>query len=113
MLRHSPRALVERLDFVTSVGRSGDRARDEAGSAGAGPVTVITDLGTLRPRADDGELELTAVNEGVSVEEVREATGWTLLVRDPVTVTEPPSDTELRTLRGLRDGRSAADRGVG
>ena len=47
LLRHSPRAFVERLDFVTSLGRGGDA------------FTVITDLGVLEP-GEDGELELTA-----------------------------------------------------
>jgi hypothetical protein len=41
------------------------------------------------------------------------ATGWPLSVRDPVTVTDPPTDNELSTLRSLRDGRVAAGGGVG
>jgi glutaconate CoA-transferase subunit B len=105
ILRHSRRALVERLDFVTSVGLgTPERPRADFGFSGAGPAIVITDLGTLRPRADDGELELTAVNEGVTVEDVREATGWDLLVREPVDATEAPNAVELETLRGLRGG---------
>jgi glutaconate CoA-transferase subunit B len=108
MLRHSRRALVERLDFVTSVGLgTPERPRADFGFSGAGPAIVITDLGTLRPRGDDGELELTAVNEGVTVEDVREATSWDLLVRDPVDVTEAPNAVELETLRGLRAGQAA------
>ena len=49
MLRHSRRAFVERLDFVTSLG---DRVR-----------VVVTDLGILEPR---DELTLVAVHPGVS-----------------------------------------------
>ena len=49
MLRQTPRAFVERLDFTTSVG---DRVR-----------VVVTDLGILEPR--DGELTLVAVHPGV------------------------------------------------
>jgi glutaconate CoA-transferase subunit B len=112
MLRHTPRALVERLDFVTSAGW-GPRGRDGsvADRRGAPPATVITDLGTLRPAEDDGELELTAVNDGVTVDEVRAATGWALRVREPVSPTEPPTDAELTALRGLRDARPAPARG--
>jgi glutaconate CoA-transferase subunit B len=103
MLRHSPRALVERLDFVTSVGQgTPERPRSSLGFPGAGPSAVITDLATLRPSARDGELELAAVNAGTTVAEVREATGWDLRVREPVSTTEPPSEHELRTLRSLR-----------
>ena len=60
MLRQSPRAFVERLDFKTS---RGDRVR-----------VVVTDLGILEPR--DGELTLVRVHPGVSVDEARAATGW-------------------------------------
>jgi glutaconate CoA-transferase subunit B len=88
MLRHSPRAFVERLDFVTSLGRTGDA------------FTVITDLGVLEP-GDEGELELTAVHSGVEVEQVLEATGWPLRVREPLAVTEPPTERELEELRAL------------
>jgi glutaconate CoA-transferase, subunit B len=89
MARHSPRTFVERLDFVTSLGRGGDA------------FTVITDLGVLRP-GDDGELELTAVHAGVDVQQVLEATGWPLRVREPLEVTEPPTARELEELRALR-----------
>jgi glutaconate CoA-transferase, subunit B len=92
MLRHTPRAFVERLDFVTSLGRGGDA------------FTVITDLGVLRP-GRDGELELTALHAGVEAKQVVEATGWPLRVRDPLEVTEPPTERELEELRLLRSRR--------
>jgi glutaconate CoA-transferase subunit B len=103
MLRHSPRAFVERIDFVTSVGQGWpDAPRSQLGFPGAGPMVVFTDLGVLRPRPADGELELTAVHPGVEVADVRAATGWDLRVREPLETTEPPSEVELETLRELR-----------
>lgn len=87
VLRHSPRAFVERLDFRTSV-------------PGQGGTAVITDLGVLEA-GDDGELVLTAVHPGVSVDEVRDATGWDLRVAGEVAVTEPPTPGELTALRGM------------
>jgi glutaconate CoA-transferase, subunit B len=85
MLRQTPRAFVERLDFKTS---RGDRVR-----------VVVTDLGILEPR--DGELTLVRVHPGVSVDDARAATGWDLTVADDVGVTEPPTGAELKALRGL------------
>jgi glutaconate CoA-transferase subunit B len=85
MLRQTPRAFVERLDFVTSVG---DRVR-----------VVVTDLGILEPR--DGELTLVAVHEGVELDTVRASTAWELRVASDVGVTEPPTSAELTALRGL------------
>ena len=105
LLRHSERSFVERLDFVTSVGYGKGRdSRSALGFPGAGPVAVITDLGVLRPHPEDCELELVAVHPGVEVEDVLAATGWPLRVRDPLTVTDLPSEQELHTLRELRAG---------
>ncbi|HSE80608.1 MAG TPA: CoA-transferase [Gaiellaceae bacterium] len=92
MLRHSQRAFVERLDFVTSLGRSGEA------------FLVVTDLGVLKP-GEDGELELTALHPGVEVVQVLEATGWPLRIREPLVATEPPTERELDELRRLKQRR--------
>jgi glutaconate CoA-transferase subunit B len=106
LLRHSKRAFVERLDFVTSVGhRAGGRRRADLGFLGAGPTVVFTDLGVLRPSPEDQELELVAVHPGVETAQVQEATGWDLRVRDPLETTAPPSERELSELRALRAGQ--------
>jgi glutaconate CoA-transferase, subunit B len=85
MLRQSRRTFVDRLDFTTS---RGDRVR-----------VVVTDLGILEPR--EGELTLVRVHPGVTVDQVREATGWDLRVADDVETTEPPTAPELVALRAL------------
>jgi glutaconate CoA-transferase, subunit B len=85
LLRQSPRAFVERLDFTTSLG---DRVR-----------VVVTDLGVLEPV--DGELTLTQIHPGATVEEARAATAWPLRVADDVRETQPPTDDELQALRSL------------
>jgi glutaconate CoA-transferase subunit B len=93
MLKQSPRAFVERLDFKTSVG---DRVR-----------VVVTDLGVLEPD-EGGDLMLTHVHPGVEPEQVRAATGWDLRISEDLAVTEPPSETELAALRSLRTKGAAA-----
>jgi len=82
---HRRRTFVDRLDFVTT---TGGRTRH-----------VITDLGVMEPQA--GELTLTQLHDGVTVEQVREATGWELRVADQLRVTEPPNAQELSALREL------------
>jgi glutaconate CoA-transferase, subunit B len=92
MLRQSPRAFVERLDFTTSLG---DRVR-----------VVVTELGVLEPR--DGELTLTATHPGTTADEVRAATGWTNpRVAADLGTTEPPDERELSALRELTAPRAA------
>jgi glutaconate CoA-transferase subunit B len=102
LMRHSRRALVERVDFVTSVGYGdGPGARERLGLRGRGPVLVVTDLGMLEPDPVSCELTLTTVHQGVDPAQVRAATGWELAVADPLTVTEPPTAAELTALRDL------------
>ena len=86
MLRQSPRAFVDELDFTTSVG---ERVR-----------VVVTDLGVLEPR--DGELTMTQLHPGVGPAHVHEATGWDLRIADDIRESEPPTDGELAALRSLR-----------
>jgi glutaconate CoA-transferase subunit B len=100
MLRHSLRSFVAEVDFITSVGRELD-GHDDHGSV------VITDLGVLRPSHDDGQLELVALHPGVELDQVREATGWPLRVRDLLATTEPVTERELSELRALRESAEA------
>jgi glutaconate CoA-transferase subunit B len=103
VLRHSRRGFVGKLDFVTTMGHGtgpGDRAR--LGMRGAGPTAVITDLGILRPDPATAELVLTDVHPGVTVEQVRAATGWELRCSPAVGTTSAPTEGELAALRGLK-----------
>jgi glutaconate CoA-transferase subunit B len=99
---HSPRTLVQRLDFVTTVGHGdGPGARERLGFRGRGPVAVITDLGVLEPDPETLELTLTQLHPGVERDAVRAGTGWPLAVAPRLRVTEPPTDAELGALREL------------
>jgi len=106
VVRHSTRAFVERVDFVTSVGHgSGPGDRAKLGLRGAGPRMVITDLGVLEPDPDTCELVLTRLHPGATVEQAKAATGWPLVVRTPLGQTDPPTATELNVLRSLQGSR--------
>ena len=71
---------------------------------GAGPVRVITDRGILKADPElAGELVLTAIFPGVTVDDVCANVGWNLVVREPVEVLEPPSGDVLRVLRDELD----------
>jgi glutaconate CoA-transferase subunit B len=99
---HSPRTLVERLDFVTTVGHGdGPGARERLGFRGLGPTAVITDLGVLEPDPETLELRLTQLHPGVEADDACEKTGWPLAVAPELRVTEPPTDAELGALREL------------
>lgn len=104
MRRHDARTFVEQLDFCTSPGP--DRALAEGGRVrGAGVTKVITELGILTRSGVRDELKLSAVHEGVTVDQVRENTGWDLKVADDLRVTPQPTAEELRLLRNDIDPR--------
>ena len=91
ILRHSKRTFVETLDFVTSSGYY-DRAvtAGTRGPRGRGPTTVITDLGILVSDRDARELVLTTLHLGVTVDQVKAATGWELKVAPKIAITWRP-----------------------
>ncbi|WP_167121250.1 CoA-transferase subunit beta [Amycolatopsis viridis] len=106
VVRQSRRSFVEQVDFITSFGHGrGKGDREKLGLPGAGPTLVITDLGVLRPDPETAELVLTQIHEGVTVEQVRAATGWDLTVAPELTTTPPPTEAELTALRELKAAR--------
>jgi glutaconate CoA-transferase subunit B len=107
MLRHSVRAMVPEVDFVTSIG-FGRIGEGRNGHRGAGPTMVITDLGVMRPDHVCHELTLVSVHPGVEVESVRDKTGWDLVIAEDLSVTDSPTDTELDVLRELKARTAAA-----
>lgn len=101
MLPHTRRGFVSQLDFRTTPARSGPPG---SGFIGEGVTTVVTDLGVLRPDPGSGELVLTLLHPGVTLDRVVEATGWELAVAADLAEGEPPSAAELRALRALQAG---------
>jgi len=96
IMPQSKRSFVERIDFVTSPGHlTGKRPA----AWGAGPSAVITGLGVYGFDDETGEMELASLHPGVTLEDVREATGWEMRVAGDVRETPPPSDEELRLMR--------------
>ena len=104
--RLNPRAFPAELDFLTSPGqRCKGRTRQELGMPGAGPVKVITDKGILENDPVTGEMVLTAIYPGVTVEDVKANVGWPLQVRATLPLVAPPTALELRLLREVLDPR--------
>ncbi len=96
---HQKRRFPEKVDFRTSAGfLSGRAERESASVRGGGPQAVVTNLGILQPD-EDGELILTALHPGATVEQALENTGWKLKVAGELIITEAPGMEELRILR--------------
>ncbi|AWI27923.1 CoA-transferase subunit beta [Streptomyces tirandamycinicus] len=108
--RHSARVFVEKVDMVSGVGY--DRAR---GARFHRVPRVVTDLGVLDFETPDRSMRLASLHPGVTVEQVREATGFPLAVPGggPVPYTREPTAEELRLVREVLDPDGRRDRGIG
>lgn len=96
---HQKRRFPERCDFITSAGYlTGRGEREHLGLRGKGPVAVVTDIGILEPD-ESGELILTALHPGRTIEEAIANTGWALRIAHNLRHTDPPTEQELYILR--------------
>jgi len=100
VMSQSPRSFVERVDFVTSPGHRHPDGRPRPAWAGAGPEAVITQLGVYR-FATDGELELSALQPGVSEADVDAASDWPIRGSETVTMLADPIAQSLEMIRRL------------
>ena len=100
IMNHQKRRFVPRVDYMTSPG-FGDGAgwRRKVGLPRGGPATVITTLGILQFDAQSREMMLVSLHPGVSVDEVRDHTGWPLKITDKLAQTPEPTAEELAMLQ--------------
>lgn len=107
MLRQSTKSFVDQIPFITSVGYgSGPGDRLKLGLLGSGPTVVITDMGILEPDEETRELILTRIHPGIDLDNVVNATGWNLKVKDELATTDPPTEDELLAIRALKSAGS-------
>jgi glutaconate CoA-transferase subunit B len=101
IVRLSRRAFVDQIDFRTSAGHLGGQPgeRKALGMPGKGPQLVVTDKAIFRFDQHSGEMVLSSVHPGTSVEDVQAQVGWPLKVAPDLTSTQPPTAEELRLIR--------------
>jgi glutaconate CoA-transferase, subunit B len=101
LTEHSPRVLVPHCDWISTVGwgKGGAEARAKLGLPGGGPRYCITPLAVLDFEPQSKRLRLCSIHPGVTIDEVRNRTGFELLIPGQVPTTELPSAEELDILR--------------
>ena len=103
MTPHQKRRFPEKVEFMTSAGFiNGKGSREARGLRGGGMVGVVTDIGFMEPD-ETGEMMLTALHPGKSVEEAQANTGWNLKVASQIKTTELVTKKELKILRDELD----------
>jgi glutaconate CoA-transferase, subunit B len=106
--QHEPRRFVERVDFITSPGYlSGRDSREQAGLLFGKIGAVVTDLALMDFEPGSRRMRLRALQPGVTVEQVRQQTGFGLLTAGTIEQLPPPTAEELQIYRTLREGLPA------
>ncbi|MET7731811.1 CoA-transferase [Streptomyces sp. NPDC005402] len=106
--KHSRRVFVEKVDMVCGVGY--DHA---AGARFHRIPRVVSDLGVFDFETPDHSMRLASLHPGVTVEQVREATGFDPVLPDEVPYTREPTAHELKLIREVLDPARTRAREVG
>ncbi len=89
---HSRKSLVERVDFISAPGKTtGNLMRR------GGPKALVTDMARF---AFEGRFRLDSIHPGHDLAEVEAATGFAFDRAPAIAVTAPPTEEELRLIRG-------------
>jgi glutaconate CoA-transferase, subunit B len=92
---HTPRTLVDRVDFVSAPGTSAPGVHRPGG-----PAALVTPLCLFRFDKAAGRFRLESIHPGHALAEVRRETGFAFDAPDAVPETEPPGAAWLALLRG-------------
>ena len=99
--RHEKRRFPRRCDYVTSPGYiDGPDGRKRAGLPVPYPdIVVITDLTVMAIDRSTGRLRVEKLMPGVTLDQVRENTGFDPAEAPEITTVDPPTAAELTLLR--------------
>ena len=98
------RVFVEKADFISSVGYlNGGDSREKAGLPPKQAIKVYSNLAALDFEEKTKQMRLVSVHPGVTVERVKENTGFDLVIPEKVPETERPSEQEVDRIRNQID----------
>ncbi|MDR1205092.1 MAG: hypothetical protein LBL26_06380 [Peptococcaceae bacterium] len=104
IMKHEKRKIIESLDYLTSVGcYKGKNTRVEKGLQKTAGVTVFTNLCVLETGAESGELEVKSLHPGVTLDTLKENTGFDIIIPKDVPATAEPGAEDLEILRKTID----------
>jgi glutaconate CoA-transferase subunit B len=100
IMNHEKRRFVPRVRYITSPGYGdGGSWRETHRLSGGGPSRVITSMGIFSFDRETREMILLSYHSGISIERIKEETGWPLRVAPTVVETAPPTEAELTAVR--------------
>ncbi|MFW9949598.1 MAG: CoA-transferase subunit beta [Candidatus Thorarchaeota archaeon] len=96
--RHDTRTFVptEKLDFISGVGFPDGKPSI---CGGAGPQSVISNMGYLDFEEKTRRMRLASIHPGVNLDDVIKSTGFDLIIPKNLQETKPPTVKEISILR--------------
>ena len=111
---HSRRSFVPKNDFISCAGYlTGGDARAQLGMTG-GPELVVTDLAVMDFEPVSKRMRLLSTHPGVTLEQVRDSTGFDLLLPEhDLPTTQRPTAEQVRLIRTAIDPDNTRKREFG
>ncbi len=98
----SSRIFVEKVDFITGQGYlTGGNARKELGLIGSGPAKIITNIATYDFDEETKEMRLATIHPGIKLEQVKENTGFELIIPENIEETEVPNEEIIKFIEEI------------
>jgi len=102
--RHDRSVFVPRVDFLCGPGHmDGGDSRERMGLPPGGPKLVMSPLGVFDFEPGSKAMRVSTLNPGVTLEQVRDSTGFDVVVDAPPPTTKMPTGSELQVLRASVD----------
>jgi acyl CoA:acetate/3-ketoacid CoA transferase beta subunit len=101
--KHSSRVFVEKVDIVSGVGPALAKQAGPAAARFNDIHRIVSNLGVLDVGGPDDTVRLLSVHPGVTVDEVRQSTGFELDIPADVPTTREPTTEELIVIREVLD----------
>jgi glutaconate CoA-transferase, subunit B len=100
IMNHEKRRFTSKVQYITSPGfGDGGNWREWQGLSGGGPRRVITSMGIFSFEAETHEMILSSFHPRVTVEQIKNETGWPIRIAQNVSETAPPTEMELAAVR--------------
>lgn len=99
--RHLKRVFVEKVDFKSGVGYGEERKQ---GIVKWGtPIEIVSNLCVVDFEEETGRARLKSIHTGIALDQVKENTGFELIIPKMLSETGAPTDEELHLLRNAID----------
>ena len=94
VFQHDRRTFVEKVDFVTGAGHN-----NRKDLKGGGLKYAFTQLGVMEFDDVSGLMKVKSIHPGSSAEEIRDNTGFDIIIPENVPYTKEPTEEELKLIR--------------